>query len=291
MNLSFLHASRSLLLLTQSKRREDAFSVQEPQRILAAEPKQFEILPEVKLETDIVWSFSGGFPGAGINMLNTIKSQNCQKLQGEPGVSVTSQFVKIAKGDGHPMFIPLRHIKHRKLQPVPVDALKGSHQSTAKKSPSLPSGRNVDFKDISAYHVKNMLTSDQSPSTSKCSDYNSIASLPHSIIQGYKDSVCQSLQDLSYNGNKDTISKSLLPPQSDGFDDSVLPKSLRKSKSCTVPLETYQSEHLNQRTGLNSTPGAQHRNTLLKKGSRIRLANIQTGDHDQAESIPKYRPN
>ena len=109
-------------------RRPAPVAVVAAQRCVAAEPKQLQLLAEDG-RPPVFYSHPGALPSFTFHASHAGRPQPRSHAHPQPGVSVTSQFVKVRKEDGQCRFFPVRHIRRGKTAPgQPQRAVSGSGQ-------------------------------------------------------------------------------------------------------------------------------------------------------------------
>lgn len=107
-------------------RRPAPVSVVVPQRCLAAEPTQLKFYPD-DARAPAHWTHPGALPSFTFKAFQVGRRQPPPDTHVLPGMSVTSQFVKISKEDGKFLFFPVRHIRRGKPTPTqPQSGMSGS---------------------------------------------------------------------------------------------------------------------------------------------------------------------
>ena len=109
-------------------RRPAPVAVVAAQRCVAAEPKQLQLLAEDG-RPPVFYSHPGALPSFTFHASHAGRPQPRSHAHPQPGVSVTSQFVKVRKEDGQCRFFPVRHIRRGKTAPgQPQRAVSGGGQ-------------------------------------------------------------------------------------------------------------------------------------------------------------------
>ena len=91
----------------------------QPQRFLAAEPKQLELCGTQRSPgAPASWAHPGALPSFTFKACHKTRAQpsppSPPRDDTQPTVSVTSQYVKIVQDDGQLLFLPVRHIRRSK---------------------------------------------------------------------------------------------------------------------------------------------------------------------------------
>ena len=109
-------------------RRPAPVAVVAAQRCVAAEPKQLQLL-SADGRPPVCYSHPGALPSFTFHASHAGRPQPRSHAHPQPGVSVTSQFVKVRKEDGQCLFFPVRHIRRGKTAPAqPQRAVSGGGQ-------------------------------------------------------------------------------------------------------------------------------------------------------------------
>ncbi|KAK7475648.1 hypothetical protein BaRGS_00033141 [Batillaria attramentaria] len=128
----------------QPARRAAPVSVVGTQRCLAAEPKQFLIFSDRRRMSGS-WDYPGALPGFSFDTFKMMGQNKPEQFNAHPGVSVTSQFMKVVREDGKVLFIPLRHVKRGKpaVAQQPSASTRGSHAVHSSPSSRLDASQFV----------------------------------------------------------------------------------------------------------------------------------------------------